>query len=321
MRKPKRCFILCALILAMMPWNRATAGNPPPNGNQPLRVLFTGHLNPDSHPDSVFGYADAHFNYLPRLIRWGTGEAENDSSRDDAARHDNHVRETTITYPGWEKFSGSVAFTRVNRDTLADIILYMWGSVGDGESRRDTMRGVVLFGQKNIAKDSTIDVAAIGTFQDKPFTAMELRVGEKLVNPKARDISGRQSYERLPVDLDVDEADTNERGAALAGVSRTGVSNMEVVTMGWGGPGAMRIYPNPTGTSVRMEGEAIPPGRYHLEVVSAHGEVSRREEVEVNDSKMLARILDVRRLPSGRYLVRLLRDGALFGSYPFIITR
>jgi hypothetical protein len=110
----------------------------------------------------------------------------------------------------------------------------------------------------------------------------------------------------MPVGLDVGKADTNDRPIPLAGVA-------ERV--------AVRLYPNPAGTSAQMEGEDLQEGFYRVEVVAVNGQVYHREDVKVEGSKRLVETFDVRRLPSGYYVVRLERDGKAIGNYPIIITR
>ena len=300
---------LIQIVMSVAPFPHTAAGHPPPGDDAgPMRLLFSGYLNPDRSVDSVFGYADAHFNYLPKLIRWGAADTLADDPGNDGASRERPVKETAIAYPSWEGFAGSVAFQRFNRDTLPDIILYMWGKTGDAENRRDTMRAVVIFGQKQLGRVAAVDLGEIGVSQKQPFVAMELRVGSELVDPKARDISGRQSYELLRVDIDVEDADTTGRSAPLAGMADA--AKHQVV----------RVYPNPAGTAVRVEG-SVREGLYHVEFIASHGAVARREKIEVDGTGRLMKALDVRRLPSGHYVVRIEQEGRVVGSYPVIIAR
>ena len=307
--------LLMSLALAGLPLNHATATHPPPDSTEQdptdaeLRILFTGHLNFDCHADTVFGKPDHRFNYLPRAIHWGTGTegaGAEDTACGSATPKKQRVKKTTITYPGWGNFSGAVAFQRLNPDTLTDIIFYIWGKTGNGQSQRDSMRAVAVFGQDALDAAHVIRVGEIGTFQDAPYFAMELRTGSELAKPGARDLSGRRSYELLPVGLDVDEADTTERAAPLAG------TDARI---------AVRVYPNPADNAAQLESETIPPGRYRVEVVAVNGQVHHSEDVEVEGGKRLVETFDMRRLPSGYYVVRLQREGKIVGSYPIAVTR
>jgi hypothetical protein len=180
------------------------------------------------------------------------------------------------------------------------MIFALRGNVGD--ERRDSTKLLVIFGQHGLDTISTIDLSTIAAFQSDPFTAVELRTGVELVNQKKRDISGRKSYELLPVGFTMREPDTTRNAPAPAA-------------------GVVRVYPNPTGIATQVEAESIPAGAYGIEVVSVNGEVLVRQDVMVEDSGSLLRTFDVRQLPSGYYVIRLVKNQKLVGTYPFVVTR
>ena len=88
----------------------ATAAKAMPDSTDQARAvpLFVGHLNFDAIPDTVYGWADARQHYLPHSLHWG---------RVPSPGHAAPV--TTILYPDWQDFSGTVAFQQMNADTVA----------------------------------------------------------------------------------------------------------------------------------------------------------------------------------------------------------
>lgn len=274
-------------------------------------IIFTGSLNADCYADTVIGYPDVKFNYLPYAIMWGKPGPREDSLS--AARcmadipRERRVAVTYLRYPEWHSFSGSVTFQPVNQDSLDDITLFIWGKVGEGSAQRDTIRPVVIFAQPGLDTLPAIDVADITAFQTSPFFAMDLRLASELVHPSVRDISGRTSYELQQVTLDIELADS--------------ILPPPISIISPGPTSGIRAYPNPTAAATQIQGISIPAGEYLIEVVSSNGEVHLQQRASVPTSGELLRMIDLTRIASGLYLIRLRRDETIIGTYPIVITR
>lgn len=276
-------------------------------------VLFTGSLNADCYADTVLGYPDLKFNYLPYQIRWGRpGRAEDSST---AARClggiplERRVPVTFIQYPEWTSFSGSVTFQPVNQDSLDDITLFVWGSVGDGAARRDTIRPLVIFAQPGLDTLAVLDLRDIAPFQTSPFFAMDLRLASELVQPSIRDISGKTSYELEPVLLHTEPPSDSLFLPPTASNQSSGITS------------GIRAYPNPAAVATQVSVIAIPAGRYLVEIVSANGEVHLQRQVTVAASGELSQTIGVEGIPNGYYLVRLRREKTIIATYPIIVMR
>jgi len=286
-------------------------------------VLFIGHLNFDCYSDTVTGWGDERRRFLPRAIHWGQPRValrynpqtdRYDTLIADSAcgmPSDRRLRTTALHYPAWEGVGGSIAFQRMNADTLTDLLFYLWGTVGDSDERRDTLRPLLIFGQQGLDTLPVLDLAAIESFQVAPFFAMELRLGTELIEPAMRDISGRISYVLAPVFIDIEDRDRDTTATPGSGPSdSSGVPPVRLV-----------VYPNPTGVSTQVQVDSIPPGEYRIEVVGVNGLVYLRRDVEVSMTGVLFQTLDLHALPVGYYIVRLYSGTTLYGVYPIIITR
>lgn len=276
-------------------------------------IIFTGSLNADCYADTVLGYPDLKFNYLPYQIRWGRpGQTEDSAS---AARClagiplERRVPVTFIQYPEWASFSGSVTFQPVNQDSLNDMTLFVWGSIGNGAAKHDTIRPVVIFAQSGLDTLAVINVGDIRPFQTSPFSAMDLRLASELVQPSIRDLSGKTSYELEPVVL------YTESHSDSMFLPTPTLSQASGITSG------IRAYPNPAAVATQVSGTTIPAGYYLIEIVSANGEIHLQQQVSIATSGELLETIGVEGIPNGYYLVRLRRHEAIVSTYPIIITR
>ncbi len=208
----------------------AGQGDAAPNRDTAVRgmvILAAERLNADCYPDTVWGRADERFQYLPRYITWGQApdtagwsRARRDSVADclGTVAKASKVRITELRYPAWAGLHGTAAFQSFNRDTVTDIMITLWGRVpaqgngnGNGNDNgretpmRDTMRMVVLFGQRGLDTLGVVDLSDVSGVHRLKFTAVEMRRDVEVRNPKVRDISGRLSWEIEPVDVDVEQ--------------------------------------------------------------------------------------------------------------------
>ena len=294
-------------------------------------ILAIGRFNDDSRPDTLFGGFDSHMNIRPAFIAWG------DSSKKGGER----TERTEFRYPAWSELTGSSAIQRINRDDqLDDICFYLRGQCrlrevgqeGDGRdtdarsadgrttSLRDTMRAVVIFGQKDLDKVRVIDIDDITGFQIHPFFALDLWNQEKLVEPKGRDLSGRKSYELTEILLEEERArkEAEVQPGILQPVGNTAPVEIATVVV----PDYhVSVYPNPVPGIASVEASTLPQGEYQVSVVSVGGSIVHRQEVSVGPDGGLLRLLDLDDLPGGYYLVRIDSRNIVVGSYPIIITR
>lgn len=304
------------------------------SGANPEVILALRNFNFDCYRDTVIGWADDRGHYLPREIHWGAAPANtppgNDSACASPTPHGKRQRITTIRYPNWKHITGSVAFEQHNEDSLADILLYLWGDPtdkdnpgdahGNGARRRDTLRAFVVFAQVGLDSIRELNVGTIRQFQTDPFYAMELEFGDDLFNPASRDLSGFMSYELKRIKLDLRPPRDSGR------VERHDAPPQRQPAAGVDAPVTVRVFPNPTGSSTNVEIEAVEPGAYTVEVVAVNGALCLRQEVAVETTQSLLRTFDVSRLASGYYVIRLYRlsgsqGSRPIGTYPVVIAR
>ncbi|MDB5033802.1 MAG: hypothetical protein JWQ98_1043 [Chlorobi bacterium] len=299
------------ILIVTVACSSRTFSQPEIPPHPPEVVLFIGHLNFDCYPDTAVGWMDENFHYLVHSLHWGHAvtqrqgdEQRGDTSCLDHIPADKRVPITTINYPSWDSLSGSVSFQKMNPDSLTDLLITIWGRVGDARNRHDTLRPLLLFGQHGLDTLKDLDLAKVEGFQSAPFFAMALQFGTDLVEPEVRDLSGRVSHSIAPIAYTVDRREDKQPGDDRAK-----------------NPIQVRVYPNPTGTAAQIESESTPAGEYNVEIVGVNGQVYRRQDVSVSATRGLFRVLDVHDIPSGYYLVRLHSASKLIGSYPIIITR
>jgi len=309
------------------------------------RVLFVGTLDADCFGDTVMGWRTpgGSGGYLPSRIIWGQPRRDRFGRLDTACSvrtpFARRRRETRFVYPGldlsrtddltgklagWRVRGGSVAFQRLNGDTLPDIILHLRGVVierGDGRAliERDSLRSLALFAQRGLDSLPLIAVTGIGRFQSTPFFAMDLSVGEELKDPARRDLSGRTSFILEPVDLVLDEADTTGGMPAPPTAGLDGAATPPRA--------ALRVHPNPAGDAVTIEASGLADGIYHLRLVAADGTEHLRRELHAQSrgghmGGTLHATLDVKSLPSGYYVLRIEDNaGAPVATDHVIITQ
>jgi hypothetical protein len=270
-------------------------------------LLYVGRIDPDCHPDSVFGNTDADGNVLPSRIVWTGYDTTLVSLCPPDSLHPAHYPkypETTIEYPSWPRFSGAVAIQQVNPgDSLADLIFYLRGGVADSTNPYDSLRALVLYGGNGIDTVPSINLATIGTVQVAPFVAVELRTDAELVEPAYRDLSRQLSYILLPVDPPPGAPPVVEHPAG--------------VDAGW----SVRVYPNPAHGSTQIEGRPVPEGDYRAEVVAVDGRTVAQQEITVGGTGDLFGTLDLKSLPSSLYVIRIYNADRLVGLFPIVTTR
>ncbi len=320
------------LIVAALAACCATSALAQENGREGMRLLYVGAVNVDCFADTVWGTMDANLNTLPKLIVWGHADA----AAEEAAKRDQRKRDsldacssavprgkrrtqTKINYPGWDGMTGIVSFVNLNGDGYTDLFLTLSGSVGDGRSRRDTVRRLVIFGGHGLDSLATLNIGDAPRLQRVPFNAMDLTVGEEIARPARRDLSGRTSYEILPIDFANADPDTNGMPGVSDGRSPALSSRADRGDLG---PARdLWAAPNPARDVADVRAVRLEEGTYQVEVVAANGETVLRRDAAVPASGALAGTFDVSGLPVGYYTVRLARAGHAVGTYPLVVMR
>jgi hypothetical protein len=288
-------------------------------------VLFVGHLDFDCIPDTVTGWQGEGRHFLPHAIKWGRPrvilQRDSASDRIDTLLPDSaclgaiplgkRVAVTTILYPSWERLNGSVAFQRMNPDSLNDMLLYLWGSAGDSAERHDTLRPILVFGQQGLDTLAELDLGAVAAFQASPFFAMELRKGSELVEPAVRDLSGTISYVLAPIALNFGdrEHDSLTELPPLPGDS-VPAQPIRVV-----------VYPNPIGATAQLRVDSLPAGDYTVDVVAVNGLLYMSMTMTVPEGGPGLETLDLHALPVGYYVLRIRDAIRVFGIYPIVVAR
>ncbi len=292
---------------------RATRPYAPVAVRQEMQILYTGALNFDCFPDTIFGTRGPDGLYLPRVIVWGRPTAANPNGERNAdaaclgpIADSVKIPFTLVQYPSWGNLRGCVSIQSFNPDTLADMLFMLRGAVGEGRNQHDSLLSLLVFGQHGLDTHRVLNLANVGSFQAYPFIAMQVRRGSQLVNRSSRSLSRKASYEIAPIGFIVDEPDTTTHHATAQRAA------------------AVRVFPNPASAEANVEALNVEAGSYDVEVAAANGMIVLHQQVEMTAGGNLLRTLDVTRLASGYYLVRLVDakgTGQAIGTYPIIITR
>ena len=311
-----RAATLLLLAVPLSP-DRATAQDrSEAPGVERRAVLGVFHLNPDCHRDTIIGRIDQALRWRPFSIRWGRDRSDtgawsrgSDSLDPCFTRIPDALkaRESIFAYPDWRRFGLSLSVQPINQDTLSDLVFYLWGAVSDTSAARDSVRPVVVFGQRGLDTLDTIRLSSIPSFSTSPFIAMELRVGSEIAGGRARDPSRRSSYKVNRIRLDIDPPDTTDDPRGAPHVLATS-------------PEA-RLYPNPGSTTTSLLGRNLPAGLYTVEVVATNGAIMLRYDETIGDEGFVLRPVDLRRLSSGLYIVRLTSRDRFVETYPISVTR
>ncbi len=264
-------------------------------------IIYIGNLNYDSIADTLRGYRDSTYQLTPDRICWG----QIDSSRINSHKKAPAPLETTIEYPNWRKIAMSVAVQDVNADTVTDIIFYFWGDAGDVNHKKDTLRSLVVFGQSGLQKTKKINLATINNgFQERPFFAMDLRLGSGLKQKGRRDPSGRSSYILEKISHTVKQGDTSHHSAP-------NVLSVEPT---------VSIYPNPAAYATNVEVKKLQPGDYRVELVAVNGMRYRDQEINVGTSGEFLQMLQLSDVPGKDYVVQVFTSNTVVGSYPVVVV-
>lgn len=290
-----------SVSLLLMLAHTASADNPADSVATRELILHIGHFNFDSHLDTIIGGGGLEQGYYPKFIRWGES-AGNDIDTTGAKRMKSG-KQTALTYPGWDNFRASVACEQFNGDTLADIILYMFGRIRIEHQWRDTMRVLAIFGQSGLDTNRVLKISDVGEIQNSPFIALDLKIDVDLTDRKKRDISGVASFVLERSSKAIEEE--RQRDGPLQPMAPSA---------------SVRLFPNPSATTTNIEARRVPAGEYDVDVIGTNGQVHTHQQCMVDESGQLLRSLDLNDLPSGYYFVRLRSGNRIVGDYPIVVA-
>lgn len=270
------------------------------------RLLFTGYLNNDCYEDQVYGHVCSNGQtWLPDRIEWGQPVSPDSLCADSTAAPS--LAETRFVYPNWDRFAGTVSFTRINsNDSRTDMLFFLWGCTDSTVTEPDTARSLVIFGQEALSSQEEIDLAQIPAgFQSQPLFTVELERGYGLTDPAVRDLSDVESYLLDPVNIAVGDTSITPPQPLVTHVQ----DSVDV-----------RIYPNPSLYAATIQA-ALPAGVYTAKVIGVSGQIYDEQTLSLESDGTLWRNIDVSKLANGYYIVQLVRNSGVVGVYPFIIRR
>jgi hypothetical protein len=271
-----------------------------------VQLLFTGYLNNDCYEDAVYGRMCSNGQtWLPEKILWGQPVSPDSLCADSAAAPS--LTETQFVYPDWDRFAGTVSFTRINsNDDRTDMLFILWGCTDSTVAEPDKWRSLVIFGQGALSTREEINIATIPAgLQAQPIVTVELDHGYGLSNPAVRDLSDVESYMLDPVNIAVGDSSVTPPQLLVTQVQDSA---------------SVRIYPNPSLYAATIEA-ALPAGVYTAKVVGVNGQVYEEQQLSLESAGTLWRSIDVSKLANGYYIVQLVRNTGVVGVYPFIIRR
>jgi hypothetical protein len=268
-------------------------------------IFFIGHLNFDDVPDTLKGYVSSDVQFIPSMICWGSTDTT-------ANRRKKTGSQTSIKLPKWEKMIVSCAVEDVNLDTVPDIIFYLRGISDDATNTRKQFRALVLFGQNGLDSIKKINLGSITEgFQQTPFFAMDLRKGTELDRAAKRDPSRKESYLLRKVYRNVHRDSTQDSSRTI---------RHDDITAGIEQP-LVSIFPNPAAQSTNLQISRIQPGEYQVQIFSVNGMRYHQQTITVDENGEVLRLLSIRDVPTGYYVVQLFSEERLIGSYPVVVLQ
>lgn len=265
-------------------------------------VMFIGKMNSDTRPDTVVVRQVAGFSYLPAEIRWGA-----------SARNDSNKKKTLFRYPVLSGITGTLTFEDINKDSIADITVFIRGKKKDTSSTPASAKyskSFILFGCNQMKNDTLIDLSLpdsaifarqcyvrpmIGQGQQSPRFEMNHRGGNKVVSLR------RGNY------------NCNGGSQSMLTEVQTGEKAQEYI---------LQVFPNPVldQLTVDIQFRAVTTVSV-LRIINGYGRSIIEEAIEpVSGNKIYT--YPVNNFVSGWYRAMLYDvSGGLISSIPFIVIR
>ena len=261
-----------------------------------MTTLFIGHINTNKSIDTIIGKAGYDRKFIPRYILWGSDTTNNDYP--DSLK----LKRTDIIYPNWYSLKVKLNVDFLNSDTLNDMMFIMWGKLMiDSANYKDTVKSLVIFGQKGLDTLHTINISQMDTLQIEPFIAMKLRMGTDLTDCQIRDFSYKPSYIINKINTD-----NYQQGGTNSIIDKILPS--------------VKIYPNPAIYYTNLELNQIKPGKYKIEIISLNGVLIEIQQFENQRVEKITSVLNLQNLATGIYYLKISTDNELIGTYPLIIV-
>jgi len=296
------------MLLLIMITNPSTSGIPIDTNEHYIRIIEIGHFNDDAALDTLIGVAEENLNFKPRFIYWGN---DTNSTIPDSLKLDY----LEINYPdNWIKEIISSNSDYLNNDTIMDVGLFMSGLFVDptilvGDSLRDTVLNVIIFGQRGLDTLSSIQISEISSFQVVPYLAMHMRYGHELINPLYRGLRETVSYEFNTVELDIE--DTSETPPPIIA---TNVEYNDSLS-------SVKFYPNPVHDIASLEINGLAVGAYTFIIYDELASIALKELIQISSSNLYKRQFNLKQLPSGKYYLFIEGNNRKVGPIQFVIIK
>lgn len=284
--------LLTVLLGASLPGLAAALPHDPETENiADEEALFIGQLNADRSSDTIYGRLTSGAHYRPTHIAWGNSQSITTAART-----------TEFIYPDWDLAGVSISVSSLNRDTLSDMVFYLWGRARSGEMAQTRSAALVICGSPRADTLVTIDLGRVITARENLAGSYQITTGTHLVDPAIRDYSGVESYVRLPLTLSPPDRPLPDVAAPEAGLPQ------------------VRLQPNPADDNVKINASGLTPGPCSVVTVDLEGRQIRSEPGKIGGDGRLLMSLNLEGLPSGYYIVRIESGERAGVSLPLLVV-
>jgi type IX secretion system substrate protein len=303
--------INCALFLAFITtfsMNATAYGIPIDSNEYYLRIIEIGHFNDDAVKDTLVGAAGDNLNFKPRFIYWGN---DTNSTIPDSLK----LEHLEINFPdNWIKTYIASNIDYLNNDTILDVGMFIAGRFVDtnivvGDSLRDTVIKVILFGQRGLDTIPYVNVMEIDSFQVSPFVAMQMRYGHELINPMYRELRETISYEFKTIILDLEEETILPPPIVQ--------TNIELELDKYN----INFYPNPVNDNATLELSGLDIGEYDFKIYDEIASVVFQRPIKINSLSNFSQQFSLKELSSGKYYLFIEGNNRKIGPIQFVIVK
>ncbi len=303
--------INCALFLAFITtfsMNATAYGIPIDSNEYYLRIIEIGHFNDDAVKDTLVGAAGDNLNFKPRFIYWGN---DTNSTILDSLK----LEHLEINFPdNWIKTYIASNIDYLNNDTILDVGMFIAGRFVDtnivvGDSLRDTVIKVILFGQRGLDTIPYVNVMEIDSFQVSPFVAMQMRYGHELINPMYRELRETISYEFKTIILDLEEETILPPPIVQ--------TNIELELDKYN----INFYPNPVNDNATLELSGLDIGEYDFKIYDEIASVVFQRPIKINSVSNFSQQFSLKELSSGKYYLFIEGNNRKIGPIQFVIVK
>jgi Secretion system C-terminal sorting domain len=288
--------------------NATAYGIPIDSNEYYLRIIEIGHFNDDAVKDTLVGAAGDNLNFKPRFIYWGN---DTNSTIPDSLK----LEHLEINFPdNWIKTYIASNIDYLNNDTILDVGMFIAGRFVDtnivvGDSLRDTVIKVILFGQRGLDTIPYVNVMEIDSFQVSPFVAMQMRYGHELINPMYRELRETISYEFKTIILDLEEETILPPPIVQ--------TNIELELDKYN----INFYPNPVNDNATLELSGLDIGEYDFKIYDEIASVVFQRPIKINSVSNFSQQFSLKELSSGKYYLFIEGNNRKIGPIQFVIVK